>query len=71
MAYVTLGVSLATVMGMVGGAMQLVTHALGKITLFMCAGAIYLASGKKNVSEMRGLGRVMPFTFGGFFARLR
>jgi multicomponent Na+:H+ antiporter subunit D len=66
LAYVTLGVSLATVMGMVGGVMQLVAHALGKITLFMCAGAIYLASGKKNVSEMRGLGRVMPFTFGAF-----
>ncbi len=66
LAYVTLGVSLATVMGMVGGVMQLVAHALGKITLFMCAGAIYVASGKKNISEMRGLGRVMPFTFGAF-----
>ncbi len=66
LAFVTLGVSLASVMGVVGGAMQLVAHALGKITLFMCAGAIYLASGKKNVSEMRGLGRVMPFTFGAF-----
>lgn len=66
LAYVTLGVSLASVMGIVGGAMQLVAHALGKITLFMCAGAIYLATGKRNVSEMRGLGRVMPFTFGAF-----
>ncbi len=66
LAYVTLGVSLASVMGIVGGVMQLVAHALGKITLFMCAGAIYLASGKSNVSEMRGLGRVMPFTFGAF-----
>jgi len=66
LAYVTLGVSLASVMGVVGGAMQLVSHALGKITLFMCAGAIYLASGKRKISEMRGLGRVMPFTFGAF-----
>lgn len=66
LAYVTLGVSLAVVMGTVGGVMQLVSHALGKITLFMCAGAIYLASGKTQISEMRGLGRVMPFTFGAF-----
>lgn len=66
LAYVTMGVCLATVMGMVGGAMQLVTHALGKITLFMCAGAIYLATGKTRISDMRGLGRVMPFTFGAF-----
>ncbi|MGK2871041.1 MAG: proton-conducting transporter transmembrane domain-containing protein [Alphaproteobacteria bacterium] len=66
LAYVTLGVSLASVMGMVGGVLQLVAHALGKITLFMCAGAIYVASGKRNISEMRGLGRLMPFTFGAF-----
>jgi len=66
LAYVTLGVALASVMGMAGGVMQLVAHALGKITLFMCAGAIYAASGKKNISQMAGLGRVMPFTFAAF-----
>ena len=66
LAYVTLGVTLASVMGMVGGVMQLVAHALGKITLFMCAGSIYLASGKTKISDMHGLGRVMPFTFGAF-----
>ncbi|HAD24988.1 MAG TPA: cation:proton antiporter, partial [Alphaproteobacteria bacterium] len=43
LAYVTLGVGLATSMGIVGGTMQIVAHALGKITLFMCAGAIYVA----------------------------
>jgi len=63
LAYITLGVSLATKMGMIGGVIQIVAHALAKITLFMCAGAIYVASGKEKVSEMRGLGRVMPFTF--------
>lgn len=66
LAYVTLGVAMGSVMGLVGGVMQLVAHALGKITLFMCAGAIYAASGKKNISQMRGLGRVMPFTFAAF-----
>ncbi len=63
LAYITLGVSLATKMGIIGGAIQMLAHALAKITLFMCAGAIFVASGKENVSEMRGLGRVMPFTF--------
>lgn len=66
LAYVTLGVALATAMGIIGGAMQIVAHGLAKITLFMCAGAIYVASGKTRVSEMRGLGRLMPFTFGAF-----
>lgn len=66
LAYVTLGVSLATKMGMIGSAIQIAAHALGKITLFMCAGAIYVASGKSKISEMRGLGRLMPFTFVAF-----
>ncbi len=67
LAYVTLGAMLATSMGVMGGAMQIATHALGKMTLFMCAGAIYVAHHKTLISEMRGLGRVMPFTFGAFF----
>ncbi|MEM6850106.1 MAG: proton-conducting transporter membrane subunit, partial [Pseudomonadota bacterium] len=50
-----------------GGAVQIAMHAFGKMTLFMCAGAIYVATKKTNISQMRGLGRVMPFTFGAFF----
>ena len=37
-----------------------------KITLFFCAGAIFVATGKKYVSELRGLGRRMPLTMGAF-----
>ena len=67
LSYVTLGAMLATSMGVMGGAMQIAAHAFGKMTLFMCAGAIYVAHHKSLVSELRGLGRVMPFTFGAFF----
>ena len=67
LAYVTLGAMLATSMGVMGGAMQIAAHALGKMTLFMCAGAVYVGAHKSLISEMRGLGRVMPFTFGAFF----
>lgn len=67
LSYVTLGAMLATSMGVMGGATQIAAHALGKMTLFMCAGAIYVAHHKTLVSEMRGLGRVMPWTFGAFF----
>ena len=66
LAYVTLGVALAAPMGVLGGALQMVSHAVGKITLFMCAGAIEVAAGKKYISGMRGLGRQMPFTFAAF-----
>ena len=67
LAYVTLGAMLATQMGVMGGAMQIAAHAAGKMTLFMCAGAIYVAAHKTLVSELPGLGRKMPFTFIAFF----
>ncbi|MEM8771796.1 MAG: proton-conducting transporter membrane subunit [Pseudomonadota bacterium] len=67
LSYVTLGAMLATSMGVMGGASQIAAHALGKMTLFMCAGAIYVAHHKTLVSELNGLGRVMPWTFGAFF----
>jgi multicomponent Na+:H+ antiporter subunit D len=41
-------------------------HAFGKITLFMCAGAIFVATGKKYISEMVGIGRRMPITMTAF-----
>ncbi|MEM7303318.1 MAG: monovalent cation/H+ antiporter subunit D family protein [Pseudomonadota bacterium] len=66
LSYITLGVALATSMGVVGGGLHIATHALGKITLFMCAGAIYVATHKTEISDMQGLGRVMPFTFAAF-----
>lgn len=67
LAYVTLGAMLATQAGAMGGSLQIAAHAAGKITLFMCAGAIYVATGLNNISDMRGLGRKMPLVFIAFF----
>ncbi len=67
LAYIVLAASLVTPMAVAGGALQIVMHAFGKITLFFCAGAIYTATKKTEISDMRGLGRVMPFTFIAFF----
>ena len=66
LAYITAGAMLATSAGFMGGGLQIAAHALGKITLFMCAGAIYVATGLTNISDMRGLGRKMPWVFGAF-----
>lgn len=63
LSYITLGAMLATRYGILGGSTQIAAHALGKMTLFMCAGAIATAHHKKYISDMRGLGRVMPYTF--------
>ncbi|MEM7661942.1 MAG: proton-conducting transporter membrane subunit [Pseudomonadota bacterium] len=67
LAYVTAGAMLATEAGFLGGGLQIAAHAMGKITLFMCAGAIYVATGLTDISDMRGLGKRMPWVFGAFF----
>ncbi|MDA9246534.1 proton-conducting transporter membrane subunit, partial [Rhodobacteraceae bacterium] len=66
LSYITLGLALANSLGVLGGSLHIATHALGKITLFMCAGSIYVATHRTKVSELDGLGRIMPITFGAF-----
>ena len=66
LSYIVLGAALATSAGVVGGSMHIAMHAFGKITLFFCAGAILVGAHKTEVSELDGLGRIMPFTFGAF-----
>ncbi len=66
LAYVTLGIALASQSGMIGSTLQIIMHAMAKITLFMCAGVIYVTAHKTKVSEMSGLGRAMPVTFTAF-----
>ena len=66
LSYIVLGALLANRWGVIGGGMHIAMHAFGKITLFFAAGAIMVAAHKKAVSEMRGLGRRMPITFGAF-----
>lgn len=60
--YITLGAALLTPLGLTGGLLHIINHALLKITLFFCAGAIITVTGKKNISELNGVGRRMPLT---------
>ncbi len=66
LSYIILGVALLTPAGISGGLVHIANHAFAKITLFFCAGAIYVATHKKDLTEMGGLGRTMPFTFAAF-----
>ena len=66
LAYVTFGAMLAAPMAIMGGALQILMHAWGKITLFMCAGAIYTIAHRTQISSLNGLGRTMPFVFAAF-----
>lgn len=67
LSYIVLGAALLSPYALIGGMTHIAMHAFGKITLFFCAGAIFVATGKKNISEMVGIGRRMPITMGAFF----
>lgn len=60
--YIMLGIVLLNKNGFVGAVLHLVNHAVIKITLFFIAGAIMYTTGKKNISEMKGIGKKMPIT---------
>ncbi len=66
LSYVVLAAALLTPLSIVGAALHIAAHSLGKITLFFCAGAIYIAAHKTEVSELDGIGRRMPWTMGAF-----
>ncbi len=66
LSYIALGAMLASKAGLIGASMHIAMHAFAKITLFFAAGAIYVATHKKLVSELNGLGRAMPITFAAF-----
>jgi formate hydrogenlyase subunit 3/multisubunit Na+/H+ antiporter MnhD subunit len=62
LSFIIFGVALLSPMGVTGAMIYIPFHGFMKITLFLCAGAIMVVSGKKNISEMRGIGRSMPIT---------
>lgn len=66
LSYIVMGAALASVASINGSVLHLSAHALMKITLFLCAGAIIVHTHKTRVSELNGLGRSMPWTFGAF-----
>jgi multicomponent Na+:H+ antiporter subunit D len=66
LSYIVMGSMLASKSAVLGSALHIAMHAFAKITLFFAAGAIFVATHKKLVSELDGLGRAMPITFGAF-----
>ena len=66
LSYIVLGIALLSPAAWSGGLMHIVTHAAMKITLFFCAGAIYVKTHRENVSQLDGIGRQMPLTMGAF-----
>jgi len=62
LSYIIFGVALLSPFGITGAMIHIPFHGFMKITLFLCAGAITVATGKTEISQMRGIGRRMPIT---------
>lgn len=62
LSYMLMGAALMTPDGMTGSLSHLVLHGIMKITLFYCAGAVLVRTGREYVQDLRGYGRLMPFT---------
>lgn len=63
---IILGAALLSSTGIKGSMLHIPFHGFMKITLFMCAGAIYVKTGRQNISEMDGIGKQMPVTMAAF-----
>lgn len=61
--YVFCGLFLFTEEGIDGALWQIIAHAVVKVGLFLCAGAVIFLYGKTKVDELNGIGKKMPVTF--------
>ena len=66
LSYIILGAALLTPSAIIGGIIHITNHAFSKITLFFCAGSIYVSSHKTEISQLNGIGKRMPWTMAAF-----
>jgi multicomponent Na+:H+ antiporter subunit D len=64
--YIGVGIGLATPLALVGALLHVLNHAVMKSGLFLVAGGIIQRTGLKSIPRFAGLGKVMPWTMGGF-----
>jgi len=64
--YITLGIALASPLAAIGGLTHLIHQGIMKITLFLAAGNFAEGHGVKKVSQMDGMGRLMPVSMFAF-----
>ena len=64
--YLILGISMATVTGVMAATLHLFNHALMKGALFLALGCVAYRLGSVSIHDLRGLGRLMPWTMAAF-----
>jgi len=63
LSYIVLGGLIATQYSVIGSSMHIMMHAVGKITLFFCAGAIYVGAHLTKISQLDGTGKKIPIIY--------
>lgn len=64
--YMILGISLVSVTGLLAGIIHMFNHALMKTTLFLCLACVYYRMGTVKLSDLNGVGKLMPWTMAAF-----
>jgi len=66
LSYIVLGAALLTPLAALAAIVHIANQAFAKITMFFVAGAIERTTGRTELRELAGLGRVMPWTMAAF-----
>ena len=62
LSYVVLAAAILVPISVTGAALHIAAHASSKITLFFAAGSFHTAAHADEISQLRGIGRRMPWT---------
>jgi multicomponent Na+:H+ antiporter subunit D len=66
LSYIVLGAALGSTAAFAGAVFHVAAHGAMKITMFFCAGAIYIRTHLEQIKDLDGIGRRMPFTMAAF-----
>ncbi len=64
--YMTVGIALASEMGLIAGIVHMFNHAIVKTGLFLSVGAMFFMTGSTYIKDLAGIGQRMPITSFGF-----
>lgn len=64
--YIYFAIGLGTQMGIIICIYHIIGHAITKSALFLCSGAIIEKTGQKEIANLKGVGKEMPYTLGLF-----
>lgn len=65
--YIVMGIGLGTYLGMYGGIFHLLNHSIMKALAFLSIGGVIYATRQRRLSELGGLGKMMPITAFAFY----